>query len=276
MYLTLAPPAHQKLHKKVASGNLKQQDDQDQPIIDAAPKPDPNVYPSNTSCTLTYDYSKVNASLKNYFPFPVLNQGSCGSCYAFSAVGALGAAAAIKYNISFIPSPQQIVSCTNNGNFGNYGCDGGWFDGVYEYASTTNISSDANYPYTSGAKGVVPACQNSKNRGPIRIASYDAAYGNTIPKTCTAMKNQLKKSPMAVAVSVNIKFSLYKSGVLTAAACPAFGVNHGVYLVGVDSCGNWKIQNSWGSTWGESGFIRLQAGNTCNVCQNGGYYPTLA
>ena len=53
-------------------------------------------------------------------------------------------------------------------------------------------------------------------------------------------------------------------------------MNHAVLIVGYDTKSNWKVQNSWGTNWGAGGFITLAAGNTCNICGNGGYYSTLA
>ena len=47
----------------------------------------------------------------------------------------------------------------------------------------------------------------------------------------------------------------------------ATNLNHGVLAVGYDSNGNWIIKNSWGSSWGNKGYITLKSGDTCGVCE---------
>lgn len=169
------------------------------------------------------------------------------------------------------------MSCTNDDEFGNLGCDGGWYGAVYYYGFLTNISRMGDYAYTSGDDGLVPQCLNSSTpRGPVKIADLKEIQGTTAAKSCAAMKTQLQTHPMGGVLAVNSKFVSYKSGIITISACPAGKINHGVYLVGVDTCGNWKVQNSWGAAWGNKGFILLKAGNTCNVCAQGGFYPILA
>lgn len=81
------------------------------------------------------------------------------------------------------------------------------------------------------------------------------------------MISQITSSPLSVTVDAS-NWSSYKSGVL--ANCGT-SINHAVLLVGVIN-GAWKIKNSWGTSWGEQGFIRLAAGNTCGVCSYGGVY----
>lgn len=63
----------------------------------------------------------------------------------------------------------------------------------------------------------------------------------------------------------------YGSGILS--NCDKM-LNHSVTLVGINESGVWKVRNGWASTWGESGYIRLAAGNTCGICQKG-LYPTV-
>jgi C1A family cysteine protease len=79
----------------------------------------------------------------------------------------------------------------------------------------------------------------------------------------------LNSRPVSVAVDASV-WSSYRSGILSNCAK---NVNHGVLLVGASDA-FWKIKNSWGATWGESGFIRLARGDTCAICQYPSY-PTL-
>lgn len=82
---------------------------------------------------------------------------------------------------------------------------------------------------------------------------------------CTNLINALSERPISVAVDASV-WSPYRSGILSNCGTQ---VNHGVLLVGV-SDDFWKIKNSWGTNWGESGFIRLAPGNTCDICS----YPS--
>lgn len=85
------------------------------------------------------------------------------------------------------------------------------------------------------------------------------------------MSNALQGRPISVAVDAT-NWNKYSSGVFNNCAT---SINHAVLLVGIVG-GNWKIKNSWGSGWGEHGFIRLTGtGDTCGVCKNAGVYPNL-
>lgn len=276
-YLSMTPPPPaqiSKIQSKIQSGktdNLKQED---HPIVSASSTPGVQAG-SNGTCVFNNDFSNANTFIKSSQIMPVLNQGKCGAGYAFGAASVMGAIASMTYDITFIPSAQQIVSCTNTDEFGNGGCNGGWFNGAFEYATFTNIADIDNFPYSSFDGDVTP-CLEVNNRGPFTLASYGVIQESTADATCGAMRNHLKMRPLAVYISVSDQFLSYKSGVLDSNACPANGVNHGAYLVGFDSCLNWKIQNSWGTSWGNNGFITLKGGNTCNICGNGGYYPIFA
>jgi len=105
------------------------------------------------------------------------------------------------------------------------------------------------------------------------VATYNYAgtsYNATL--NCGAMLTQIKKSPMTVVLDAT-DLKGYKSGVLNSNRT---SINHAVLLVGVDSCNNWIIQNSWGAGWGQAGFATLAAGNTANICYYGGLYTTMA
>lgn len=77
--------------------------------------------------------------------------------------------------------------------------------------------------------------------------------------------NALSKEPISVCVDAS-RWSLYRSGVFN--NCRVEPLDHAVLLVGVSADGTWRIKNSWGTGWGENGFIRLAAGNTCGVAEH--------
>ena len=143
--------------------------------------------------------------------------------------------------------------------------------GVYNYAKAVNVARESSYVYN----GTQRLCNRPSSKGgPYKVSSF--AY--TTNGNCTALFNRVTLSPVVVAVSVGSStgFMSYKSGILSLASCPVKTVDHAIVVVGYDANSNWKILNSWGTTWGVSGYANLAVGNTCNICQYGGYYSTLA
>lgn len=184
----------------------------------------------------------------------VKNQGACGSCWAFSATGSMESAWMIAgTNINL--SEQQLVDCSRS--YGNMGCNGGWMDSAFDYVQANGITDQASYPYVARDQ----AC--AKNGGPNKITGYVDVPG------CDNLLNALNQRPVSVAVDAS-NWSLYRTGVLSNCGT---AINHGVLLVGVTN-DYWRIKNSWGGSWGETGFIRLARGNTCAVCGYGSY-PTV-
>lgn len=209
-----SPAQVSKIQKNIQNGktdNLKQEvDEKDHPIIDATSD---HKVKAGTSCVFKYDFSQANLAIKSNQLIPVQNQGKCAAGYAFATAATLGSAAAIKYDITYIPSAQQIVSCTSTDMFGNAGCNGGWFNVAYDYGIMTNIADIDRFPYSS-LDGNVGPCLDSTERGPVSLASYGVIQESTADATCGAMKNFLKTRPMAVYISVSDLFLSYKSGVL--------------------------------------------------------------
>ena len=184
----------------------------------------------------------------------VKNQGACGSCWAFSATGAIESAYLLKEQTVLV-SEQQLVDCSRS--YGNMGCSGGWMDSAFQYVIDKGITSQDVYPY----KAVNQQC--ATDGGAWKITGFVDVPG------CDNLLNALSARPVSVAVDAS-NWSLYKGGVFS--NCNT-AVNHGVLLIGVTDA-FWRIKNSWGSGWGETGFIRLARGNTCAVCSYPSY-PTV-
>ena len=183
----------------------------------------------------------------------VKNQGQCGSCWAFSAVGAIESFYLFKgSNLNL--SEQQLVDCSRPQ--GNQGCNGGWPSSALNYVKANGITTTSAYPYVARDQ----ACKT--NGGATKIVGYISHSG------CNGLTSGINSHPVSVTVDAT-NWSPYKSGVFN--NCKA-SINHAVLLVGVVG-GSWKIKNSWGTGWGESGYIRLATGNTCGVCANAGVYP---
>lgn len=176
----------------------------------------------------------------------VKNQGQCGSCWAFSTTGSIESALLLNGRNDLL-SEQQLVDCS--GSYGNMGCNGGWMDSAFKYIIDHGITTESAYPYVARNQ------KCAKDNGEIRISGFVDTPG------CDNLENALANQPVSVAVDASV-WSLYRGGVLSSCGT---AINHGVLLVG-STADSWKIKNSWGNGWGESGFIRLAKGNTCNVC----------
>jgi C1A family cysteine protease len=183
---------------------------------------------------------------------PVKNQGQCGSCWAFSATGGLEGLSKLAYGSLQSFSESQLVDCS--GKYGNQACNGGLMDNAFKYVKDHGIVTEAEYPY----KAVKQTCKIDS--GSFKISGF------TDIKNCNDLANALTGRPISVAVDAT-NWSPYKSGIFS--NCKT-SLNHGVTLVGM-SGDSWVIKNSWGSSWGESGHVRLAKGNTCGVCNMASY-----
>ena len=179
----------------------------------------------------------------------VKNQGSCGSCWAFSATGVLESYALLKGQTADL-SEQQLVDCTRD--LGNYGCNGGWPSNALKYAASKGLSSENQYPYVARDQ----ACKLTG--GSFKISGQKSHSG------FSGLQNGISSTPISVTVDAT-NWSGYKSGVFS--NCKT-SINHAVLLVGFVN-GAYKIKNSWGTGWGEQGYIRLDGvnkqANTCGV-----------
>lgn len=177
---------------------------------------------------------------------PIKNQGSCGSCWAFSATGVLESWALMKGQTVSL-SEQQLVDCSKK--YGNEGCNGGFNYQGLAYVRDKGIASEKEYPYTAKTQ----SCK--VDGGSFKIAKVNTVTG------CSNIVNAIQIRPIGVSADAT-NWSRYSSGIFN--NCKT-SLNHDILLVGLTST-YYKIKNSWGSSWGENGFIRLATGNTCGVC----------
>jgi cathepsin L len=182
---------------------------------------------------------------------PVKSQGSCGSCWDFTAMGAWEGANRIQFNVSADTSEQQVLTCSNAGT-----CGGGWWDPVYAWMIGNGVGSETQTPYT----GIDGPCVTHPP-GNFKVA----AWGFVTTKASVPTVQQLKQAlsshgPLAVAVFVTPAFQAYTSGVFNESVNNQ-GINHGVVLVGWDDAkGAWRIKNSWSTAWGEAGYMWIKYG----------------
>ena len=182
----------------------------------------------------------------------VKDQGQCGSCWAFSTTGSVEGAYAIKTGTLKSFSEQQLVDCASS--YGNHGCNGGMMDYAFSYIMDNGITTESEYPYTSGTTKTGDACQSFTSALKI-IGCYD------VPANELALTLALQTQPISVAIEADSKsFQLYTSGIYNDPECGT-NLDHGVLAVGFGSDSTGKnyyiVKNSWSSTWGDAGYIYI-------------------
>jgi C1A family cysteine protease len=195
----------------------------------------------------------------------VKNQGQCGSCWAFSAVGNMEGLNAIKTGKLVELSEEELVQCS--GDEGNLGCQGGIMDKAFEWvAENGGIDTEEDYPYTSG-QGLKGQCKTAKKS---HVSATFSGHVDISDDEDEMAAWVMKHGPVSVAVDAGPKWQLYNGGIKT--SCFAGRLDHGVLVVGYgteDDVPYWIIKNSWGPMWGEAGYIRLKRGRNCNgVAEN--------
>uniref|UniRef100_A0A7N0T149 Cysteine protease n=1 Tax=Kalanchoe fedtschenkoi TaxID=63787 RepID=A0A7N0T149_KALFE len=182
---------------------------------------------------------------------PVKNQGSCGSCWAFSTVAAVEAVNQIVTGKMVTLSEQELVDCDKAFN---QGCNGGLMDYAFDFIiKNGGIDSEDDYPYNA-AEGSCDAAR--KNAHVVTIDGYEDVPQNDEKALMKGVAHQ----PVSVAIEAGGRaFQHYQSGVFTGKC--GTEVDHGVIAVGYgteNGLDYWIVRNSWGPTWGEEGYIRLQ------------------
>jgi len=183
---------------------------------------------------------------------PVKNQGQCGSCWAFSATGAMEGYSATKKGSLPSLSEQQLVDCA--GSSGNQGCNGGWPNKAINWNAQKGSCSEASYPYT-GRGGSCKQCTSVFKPSGARTGSGESS-----------LVSQLNSFPVSVCLDASGGFQSYKGGVFNGPC--GTQLNHAVLAVGYTSA-YLIVKNSWGTGWGSGGYIYMARGkNLCGVNNN--------
>jgi len=195
---------------------------------------------------------------------PVKNQGGCGSCWAFATVAPLESNIKIKNGVEENLSEQYLVSCNTDG----WGCDGGWWAHDYHWWKMPPSESEAGavleeeFPYQAND---VPCCGSCPFNHTYEIDSWSWVDGGSGVPSVEDLKQAIYTyGPVSAAICAGSAFGSYGGGVFETDETCSHGVNHAVVLVGWDdnqgTNGVWILRNSWGTGWGESGYMRIGYG----------------
>lgn len=210
----------------------------------------------------------------------VKDQATCGSCWAFSAVGAMQGAWQLATGQALSLSEQQLVDCS--WKYGNNGCQGGEMEPAIQYvADAGGAAAEEDYQYM----GQNMFCgQNATHRDAAPVAHFKG-YATVKKRDEVALMWAVwRHGPVAISIDASQPtFRFYSEGVYKDKKCqtgPDF-MDHAVLLVGygtdkITGEDYWLVKNSWSKYWGEDGYIRMArtpgSGNDCGVTTD----PVLA
>jgi C1A family cysteine protease len=192
----------------------------------------------------------------------VRDQGSCGSCWAFSAMANIeGQYFKLKGELKEF-SEQFLVDCDTI----DYACQGGLMMNTFEF-----ISQNGGFMYLEDYeyKGVKRKCEADPAKYVDAKVVKGIQYGTGSDTWREVDEEELKKilvevGPLAVALNAS-SLSSYVKGVFDPTSCSVLGMNHAVTMVGYghdeeEDKDYWLIKNSWGEDFGEDGYFRIRRG----------------
>ena len=184
---------------------------------------------------------------------PVKDQGQCGSCWSFSTTGAIEGVWFIHSGKLLSLSEQQLMDCSKK--YGNMGCNGGLMDGAFDYViDNGGICAEDTYPYTA-TSSILGTCKTCN-----KIVTISDCK-DVKPSDQLALKSAVALGPVSIAIEADAAiFQSYSSGVITSSLCGT-KLDHGVLIVGYgeeNGIKYWLVKNSWGSNWGDNGFVKIE------------------
>jgi C1A family cysteine protease len=191
----------------------------------------------------------------------VKDQGQCGSCWTFSSTGAVEGVWAISTGKLVDLSEQELVDCATGFSYGSHGCNGGQMDGAFKFIIDNGQCSLSSYPYTSGVTKTGGTCQKCSSVAHLSSCS-DVKSNDQI-----SLKAAVAQQPVSVAIEADTRyFQSYSGGILTSSSCGT-NLDHGVLIVGYGTENDidyYLVKNSWGTSWGDNGYVKIARSNSTN------------
>jgi C1A family cysteine protease len=186
----------------------------------------------------------------------VKDQGQCGSCWTFSSTGAVEGAWAISTGQLINLAEQELVDCAG-AKYGSMGCNGGQMEGAFKYIIEHGQCALSAYPYTA-KDGTCEKCT---------AVAHLSSCSDVAPNDQVSLKGAVAQQPVAIAIEADTKyFQSYSGGILTSSSCGT-SLDHGVLIVGYgEDSGQkfWLVKNSWGTTWGDKGYVKIARSESTN------------
>jgi len=181
----------------------------------------------------------------------VKDQGGCGSCWDFAAMGQIEAHMKIHYGVDLDLSEQQGIECNPYGA----DCGGGWASAVYSVGQTYGLNREGANPY---APNFLHACTQATALPFAFVQGW-----NYVANDVTQIKNALMEGPVCSGIFSSTYLEDYEGGCFSTDV--GTWTNHLVVIVGWDdrACGGagaWQVRNSWGSGWGDAGYFWIEYG----------------
>ena len=179
---------------------------------------------SASSAPESFDWRQHNAVT------PVKDQGQCGSCWTFSASGAMEGAWSISKGALVSLSEQELVDCAGL-KYGSMGCNGGQMDGAFKYAIDNGMCTESAYPYTSGVTKTAGTCHSCS------AVDHFSSCSDVKANDQISLKGAVAQQPVSIAISADTKyFQSYSSG----------------------------VKNSWSTSWGDQGYVKIARSDSTN------------
>jgi C1A family cysteine protease len=199
---------------------------------------------------------------------PVKDQGQCGSCWAFSSTGGMEGGWQIASGSLKSLSEQQLVDCSTQNN----GCNGGSMALAFNFESGTNVCTEASYPYKAADGSCKSSCTTAIAKG--GITGYKSVGNFLFGASVSDLQSALNSNPVSIAIEADQSAFQHYSGGILSSGCGT-NLDHGVLAVGYAS-DYWLVKNSWGTSWGDAGYLKISnSGNPCGVL-NQPVYPTVS
>jgi len=230
-------------------------------LVSLGYKPNTNTNTQNIRLN-KYSGNESYVNWIDVYTTAVKDQGYCGSCWAFSATEQIESDA-IRLGLlttSDALSPEQIVQCDTVDD----GCDGGNTETAFEYVKNAGgLETDEVYPYTS-YYDVTGSCTSNSDDYVVTVADY-----YSLSDEDSMISHIFSTGPISVCLDAS-SWSSYVSGIITTCG---MDVDHCVQAVGINMDeGYWIVRNSWGTEWGNEGYIWLASGsNMCNIAYDPNY-----